>query len=217
MTALRMTTLGHSSIRLESAGGTVVVDPGLFSAPDALDDANAVLITHEHIDHVVPDKLRVAAAANPGLEVWTNPGVAAQFSDLGGRIHPVTHGETFTACGLDVHVYGEKHATIHRDVPLVDNVGFLIDGQVFHPGDALTVPEERVPTLLAPGAAPWAKISELIDYVREVGPDRAYLIHTAILSEPGMEIATRMLTGLAGSPFNRDITAWQRGDTVSLE
>ena len=49
------------------------------------------------------------------------------------------------AAGFDVHVYGRKHAEIHRDIPIIENTGFLVDGEVFHPGDALTVPEDPVP------------------------------------------------------------------------
>lgn len=217
---MRMSTLGHSCVRLERDGITVVIDPGCFSDPDALRGANAVLITHEHIDHVVPDQLRAAAAADPDLEVWTNRHVAAQFADLGGRVHAVTHGDTFTlgghSGGIDVHVHGDKHAVIHRDIPRVDNVGFLLGGLVFHPGDALTVPQERVPTLLTPAGAPWTKLAELVDYVREVGPDQAYLIHSAVLSDAGLAIHSRMLTSLAGEPFGRAIHGWSPGDSTEL-
>lgn len=217
MAELRMTTLGHSCVRLEHGGTTVVIDPGLFSdQKQAYDGAHAVLITHEHIDHVVPDELRAAAGADPDLEIWTNPALAGQLSDLGGRVHAVTHGDTFTVGDLDVHVHGDRHAVIHPDIPVIDNVGFLVGGRVFHPGDALTVPEERVPTLLSPGGAPWAKISELIDYVREVAPDQAYLIHTAVLSEAGLGIASMQLENLAGKPYDRPIHTWEAGDSTVL-
>lgn len=200
---MEFTKLGHSCVRLRAKGVTLVIDPGAFSDPGAVDGADAVLVTHEHFDHVVPDRLRAALAANPELEVWTNPAVAAQFADLGGRVHAVTHGDMFSvggAQGVPVHVYGEKHATIHRDIPLVDNVGFLVDGLVFHPGDALTVPEEPVATLLTPAAAPWLKVAEAVDYVREVAPREALLIHDAVLSDAGRQIHTRLLTGLTESP-----------------
>lgn len=217
MAELRMTTLGHSCVRLEHGGTTVVIDPGIFSdQKKAYDGAHAVLITHEHVDHVVPEELRSAAEAAPDLEIWTNPALAGQLSDLGGRVHAVTHGDTFTVGDLDVHVYGAKHAVIYRDIPVIDNVGFMVGGRIFHPGDALTVPEEKVPTLLSPGGAPWAKISELIDYVREVAPDQAYLIHTAVLSEAGQGIAARLLTEMAGNPYDRSINTWQSGDSVVL-
>ena len=72
---------------------------------------------------------------------------------------------------------------IHPDIPRITNVGYLVDGRVFHPGDALTVPDHPVETLLLPVMAPWSKISEVIDYVREVKPQRAYDIHDALLTD----------------------------------
>ncbi len=51
-----------------------------------------------------------------------------------------------------MQVHGELHAVIHPDIPRVTNVGFLVEGgKVFHPGDALTVPDHPVETLDAPG------------------------------------------------------------------
>ncbi|NUU24753.1 MAG: MBL fold metallo-hydrolase [Streptomycetaceae bacterium] len=212
---MQLTKLGHSCVRIETKGVTLVLDPGAFSPADATEGADAVLITHEHFDHVVPDQLRAALAANPDLEVWTNPAVAAQFADLGGRVHAVTHGDALDIGGVAVHVYGEKHAQIHRDIPLVDNVGFLVDREVFHPGDALTVPEAPVPTLLTPAAAPWLKLAEAADYVREVGPQRAILIHDAILSEAGRDVHTRILTALTESE-NRSVVGAGEGSALTL-
>ena len=190
---MRLTKLGHACVRLEKDGAVLVIDPGAFSGDDALAGASAVLITHEHFDHVVPDKLREAMAAEPGLELWTTGTLAEQFADLGGRVHAVTHGDTFTAAGFDVHAYGSEHAVLHQDIPLVANTGFMIDGQVFHPGDALTVPEDPVHTLLLPVSAPWLKLSEMIDYARAVAPQRGYAIHDALLSDIGLMVLDNFL------------------------
>ena len=152
---MRLTKLGHACVRLEKDGRTLVLDPGAFTEPEALDGADAVLITHEHFDHFEEGRLRAAAEANPGLRIWTNGAVADQLTGLGeGRVRRVGHGDTFTAEGFEVEVHGEWHAQIHPEIPLVGNVGFLVDGQVFHPGDALTVPEREVDTLLLPVHAP---------------------------------------------------------------
>ncbi|MGE5136002.1 MAG: MBL fold metallo-hydrolase [Gemmatimonadota bacterium] len=190
---MRLTKLGHACVRLEKDGAVLVIDPGAFSGDDALDGANAVLITHEHFDHVVPDKLRAAMAADPGLDLWTTASLAEQFADLGGRVHPVTHGDTFTAAGFGVHAYGSEHAVLHQDIPLVANTGFMIDGEVFHPGDALTVPEDPVHTLLLPVSAPWLKLSEMVDYARAVAPQRGFAIHDALLSDIGLMVLDNFL------------------------
>ena len=114
---MRLTKLGHACVRFEKDGAVLVVDPGAFSGDDALTGANAVLITHEHFDHIVPDSLRAALDADPGLQVWSTAAVAGQFPGLADRVHVVDHGDTFTAAGFDVHVYGSEHAVLHQDIP----------------------------------------------------------------------------------------------------
>ena len=212
---MRLTKLGHSCVRLHKDGATLVIDPGGWSGAGALSGADAVLVTHEHPDHLDPDAVRAAMAGNPGLDLWTNASVAGQFGDFGARVHAVDHGDTFTAAGFHVHVYGHDHAQIHRDIPIIINTGFAVDGEVFHPGDALTVPEDRVPTLLLPIAAPWLKASEMIDYAREVAPRRAYAIHDAILNENGIGLMERMMQ-LAAQPSGAAFSRLEPGSTVDL-
>ena len=81
---MRMTKLGHSCVRLERDGQAIVLDPGVWSGADPLAGANAVLITHEHADHLDTGVVRAALERDAGLELWTNAPVAAQFADLGG-------------------------------------------------------------------------------------------------------------------------------------
>jgi L-ascorbate metabolism protein UlaG (beta-lactamase superfamily) len=208
---MRLTKLGHACVRLDKDGAVLVIDPGAFSDPDALAGANAVLITHEHFDHIDADRVRAALTADPGLQLWSTAAVASQLADLGDRVHTVGHGDTFSAAGFDVHVYGSEHAVLHQDIPMIANVGFMLDGEVFHPGDALTVPEDPVNTLLLPASAPWLKLSEMIDYGRTVAPRRGYTIHDALFSETGLMVLGAFL-GMAGSQF----TQLENGGSVDL-
>ncbi|MBW1600598.1 MBL fold metallo-hydrolase [Streptomyces sp. JJ66] len=197
---MRLTKKGHACVRLEREGRALVIDPGNFSEPDAAVGADAVLVTHEHPDHFDEQRLRAALEANPAAQLWTLRSVAEQLgAAFPGRVHTVGHGDTFQAAGFDIEVHGELHAVIHPDIPRVTNVGYLVngvdgvDGALFHPGDALTVPGRPVQTLLLPVHAPWSKLSEVVDYVREVKPRRAYDVHDGLLSEAGLGIYGRML------------------------
>jgi L-ascorbate metabolism protein UlaG (beta-lactamase superfamily) len=212
---MRLTKLGHSCVRLEKDGAALVIDPGIWSGPDAVASADAVLITHEHTDHVDAELVRTAMTGNKGLQMWTNASVASQFADFGSRVHPVEHGDVFQAAGFDVHVYGRDHALIHRDIAIVANTGFAVDGQVFHPGDSLTVPEDPIPTLLIPGNAPWLKVGEMIDYGRAVAPQRGYVIHDALLNASGLGLMERLL-GLAAGPAGGTFTRLEPGTSVEL-
>ncbi|HEY0402161.1 MAG TPA: MBL fold metallo-hydrolase [Blastococcus sp.] len=215
MQIMELTKHGHACIVVSDGDRRIVVDPGVFTDPAALEGATAVLITHEHADHFEPQRLRSALDADPALQVWTNKSVAAQLEGLGDRLHVVGRGDAVSVAGLDVHVYGELHAEIHPDIPRIANVGFLIGGQVFHPGDALTVPDEPVATLLLPLHAPWSKVAEVIDYVRAVDADQAYAVHDGLLNDAGLAI----VGGLLGEKGPGTPTPYSRlapGDSVEL-
>src|SRR5688500_392438 len=192
-----------------------VIDPGGFTEPTALDGASAVLITHEHSDHFVADRVRAALEADGALEIWTNRSVAAQLDGPGSRVHVVGEGDAVTAAGFEVTVHGELHAEIHPDIPRIPNIGFLVDGHVFHPGDALTVPDEPVTTLLLPMHAPWSRTADLIDYVRAVHADQAFGVHDGLLNDTGCGLVTGLL-GERGpgtpTPFSRLVP----GDSAEL-
>ncbi len=211
---MKLTKQGHACVRLQKDDRVIVIDPGVFTPEDdALAGAEAILITHEHPDHLDADRLRRAQADDPALQIFANRAVAEQFTDL--RIRQVGHEDRFSVAGFDIQVYGDLHAVVHPDIPVVANSGFLVEGEVFHPGDSFTVPGQRVPTLLTPCDAPWLKAAEMIDYLRTIAPDRAYSIHDAYVSEIGMGIVGGFLEWAAESA-GADIRVFAAGETVEL-
>ncbi len=183
---MRITKFGHASVRLEHEGTAVVLDPGVFTDPEAVDGVAAVLITHEHPDHLHIDNLRAADAP-----IYTIAAVAdaitADAPDLAERITVVGPGESFDA-GLPVRAVGELHAIIHPELPRLFNSGYVVtlgDQRVYHPGDSLTGPDEAVDVLLVPTSAPWLKASEAIEFARAVKAPRNLAIHDRIYSETG--------------------------------
>jgi L-ascorbate metabolism protein UlaG (beta-lactamase superfamily) len=186
---MRITKFGHACVRVEHDGVALVIDPGGWTGPEAVDGATAVLITHEHPDHYLPDHLRAA-----GVPVFTIAAVAERIRidapDLAERLTVVAPGEEFDA-GLPVRAVGELHAVIHPDLPRFHNSGYVVTagGQaVFHPGDALTGPGQAVDVLCAPVSAPWLKASEAVDFARSVGAARNLAIHDRVYSEAGLGI-----------------------------
>jgi len=208
---MRLIKYTHACVRLEDGERRLVIDPGVWSEPEALDGASAVLITHEHVDHLHPDGLSAALAANPALTVYAHADVAAQLEKLGDAVVTVAAGEAFDAGGFPVRAVGGEHAEIYEGLPGCANIGFVIEG-VYHPGDALFVPDEPVATLLVPTCAPWLKTAEALDFIRAVAPSRAYSIHDAMLSATGEQIIDRWLS-LKG---NTDYARIPVGESVTL-
>ncbi|GLY91394.1 MBL fold metallo-hydrolase [Actinoallomurus iriomotensis] len=211
---MQLTKLGHSCVRLRKDDRTLVIDPGgLTPEDDAITGAEAVLITHEHFDHLEAERLRRALVEDPRLTVYTCRAVADILSDVGDRVRTVGEGDAFTVAGFDVAVVGQKHEIVHPDVPPVENVGFLIDEEVFHPGDAFTV--VRAPTLLVPGQAPWMKAPEMIQYLREVSPRRAYAVHDGLLNDAGLGLLESQLSG-EGKRQDAEFRRLKPGESVPL-
>jgi L-ascorbate metabolism protein UlaG (beta-lactamase superfamily) len=198
---VQLTWLGHSCIRLEKNGFVVVVDAGGVTPRDALDDADAVLVTHEHGDHFQPDLIAARSATRPGLPIWTNKSVALLLDGSGARVHAVGDGDAFSVGGISVHVHGEWHAPIHPDVPRVRNVGFLLERRIFHPGDALTDPHAPVDLLLVPELGLYTKLGNTIDFIRQVRPRRASPIHDTGLDLTGQTGIDGFLAANPTPPF----------------
>lgn len=201
---MRITKFTHACLRIEHDGGVLVIDPGVFSEAEALDGADAVLITHEHVDHVDIEALR--ALKRPELTVHTHADVEAQLTDLDADVYAVAPGDTFVAAGMTIRAHGGRHAVIHPDIPRIVNVGFVIDtpdGPLYHPGDAFHVPDEQIATLFVPVSAPWLKLAEAIDFTRAVQPERAFALHDSLLVDAGQQMVTGHMTRLSGTRYTR--------------
>jgi L-ascorbate metabolism protein UlaG (beta-lactamase superfamily) len=200
---MQVTKYAHSCVRVEHDGGVLVVDPGVHSEPEALDGADAVLITHEHPDHVNPELLARALERRP-FTVNGPASLAGVLGDAAEALTVVAPGESFTAAGVAVRAYGGRHAVIHPDIPVIENLGYLINDVVYHPGDSLDVPEEvPVDTLFAPIHAPWSKFSEVVDFIRAVAPRRAYALHDGLLNDNGFAVLNRQYTALSNTEYQR--------------
>ena len=209
MSTLAMTVWGHAGIRLERDGRALVVDPGTFTDPGILAGADAVLVTHEHADHVDVEGVVTALADGSSAEVWAPGAVVDLLAGAGapaGRLHAVDGGDVVEAAGFAVQVVGHRHATIHPDLEPPANVGYLVDGAVLHPGDAFVpVPDgARVQALALPVSGPWLKLAEAVDYLRQVAPGTAVPVHDAVLSDAGRAVVDRITASLAGDvPYRR--------------
>ena len=220
---MNLTKFTHSCVRLERDGRVLVLDPGNFSeVEEALRGAHAVLITHEHPDHIDRERVLPQLRDNGELQLYAPAGLAAELraaageSGGAGRIPEVEVNSSFTAAGFQVQSFGSQHALIHPLIPVVANLGYLIEGAVYHPGDSFTVPAGvHVPTLLVPIHAPYSKVAEVIDFVIACRAERAYPIHDSLLTPAGLDLVEGHVTRL-GKLYGTAYRHLVPGDTVQL-
>lgn len=197
---MEITKHTHATVVLSKGDTSLVIDPGAYTpnSAEVIADTTAVLITHDHPDHFDAGILNAALAAQADLRVWAPASVVEALDSHDGRVVAVSAGDVFQAAGFEVAVLGESHAPIHPDMPRMDNVGYVVDSTVYHPGDSYVVPEAAIDVLLVPTSGPWAKLDEAIDFVRSVKPTRALQIHDLMLSDAGRQMFSQIIGDMSG-------------------
>jgi len=192
---MNLTRLGHACLLVETPSTRILIDPGNFSSSwHGLTGLDAILITHQHPDHVDVDNIGTVIGANSEARLIVEPAVA----ELLGVHTPDTAvvGDHLELGELSVEVVGGEHAVIHDRIPRVGNVGFILresDGPaLFHPGDSYTTSPSGIDLLALPLTAPWARVAMTIDFANAVRPARVVPIHDAILSAEGRPVYMRM-------------------------
>lgn len=201
---MKLTKLEHAALILEHSGKKLYIDPGSFTtALTDTENAAGVVITHEHADHWTPEQLGRILALNPDVPIFGPAGVAAAATGYNVRV--VAAGDTAEAGPFRLRFFGARHAVIHESIPVVDNIGVLVNDEFYYAGDAFTIPEgAQVGTLAVPAGAPWMKISEAMDYVLAVKPRRSFTTHEMLLSRAGKDLSNariRTVTEQGGGEF----------------
>jgi L-ascorbate metabolism protein UlaG (beta-lactamase superfamily) len=201
---MRVTHLGHASVLVEVADVRILLDPGGWS-PQAQEqrDLHAVLVTHQHPDHLDVDRLPELLRANPDAMVLTDPDTAQLLRDKGVEATAVRAGQEHSVGAATVTGVGELHALIHDDIPRIHNTGMRIAAEgeptFFHAGDALDGEPGAVDVLAFPLSAPWARSRDMTAFLRRLAARHAVPVHDGGLSARGRQLYLSQAANL-GSP-----------------
>lgn len=192
---MKLTKYEHACFAVEQNGQTLVVDPGNFTTDLSISsDIIAVVLTHEHADHLDPKLLEAIVRQNPKAVVVAHPSVTSQLDSY--KTQSVVSGQEISVGPFKLRFYGDEHAIIHPDIDSVANLGVFINDTLYYPGDAFVKPNAPVDVLALPVGAPWLKISEPIDFARAIKPRFAFPVHDAVLSGFGQATADRLIKRL---------------------
>lgn len=211
---MKLTKYEHACIVLEEQGKKLIIDPGAYSTSfGELADVAAIVVTHQHADHIDAEKFKQLHAANPEALVLAPAAVQEQYSEL--PITPVVAGEGLSAGPFHLEFFGGQHAIIHPSIPQIQNLGVLVNDTLYYPGDSFAEPDRAVKVLAAPAGAPWMKISEGIDFITSVKAALVIPTHDAVLSDIGKQIHDNALSNAAeqaGGEYRR----LQPGETIEI-
>lgn len=212
---MRLTKFEHAALLLEESGKKLFIDPGSFTSP-LTDTANtvAVVITHEHADHWTPEQLKRVLELNPEAPIFAPEGVARAAADFDVTV--VHAGDTVEAGPFTLRFFGGRHAVIHESIPVVDNLGVLVNDELYYAGDSFVIPDGvELDVLAVPAGAPWMKVAETMDYVLATKPKRTFPTHEMVLSRAGKDLSNGRIAW-ATEQNGGEFFALEPGDSLDL-
>jgi L-ascorbate metabolism protein UlaG (beta-lactamase superfamily) len=213
---MNITKFGHCCLLIEVKGVRILTDPGNYNTTPEVERVDAILITHEHPDHLHVESLQVVLGKNPAVRVFSHAGVGKILDDAGISYTLISDGEAVVVKGVSIESSGSVHACIHHDLPAVQNTGFYIDETLFYPGDSFHNPKKDITILALPVAGPWMKLEEAIEYAKLIKPKVVFPVHDGMLRQEHQLGPTRRLPTLLLEPLGIKFVDMTEGSTKNL-
>jgi L-ascorbate metabolism protein UlaG (beta-lactamase superfamily) len=187
MNLMKITKHGHACLEVLIESQTLIIDPGSYTEElTGLGTVVAVVITHKHDDHCEEAKIAKIKKDNPAVQIFGTSEVAARLPGL--EVTTVYHGDYYEVGSFRLEFFGDMHQIIHQSIPLIQNTAVLVNGDLYYAGDSYTPPDVKVKALACPTSAPWLKIGDVMDYIKEVKPAICFPTHNALLSQLGHDL-----------------------------
>ena len=208
---LEITFVGHGTLMLSFSGMVIHIDPfGKLTDYEQLPDADLILITHEHGDHL--DLGAIAAIRKNSTVIIANPAAASKIQ--GAEV--MKNGQKKTVMSLPIEAVPAYNVVHKRDngepfhPPGRDN-GYVVtfgDKRVYIAGDTENIEEMKslgqVDIAFIPANLPYTMTPEMAaDAARKIGPGILYPYHygdtdvakiTELLKDmPGVEVRIRSM------------------------
>ena len=181
--SMNITKLGHCCLVLEDNGMKILTDPGNFTVEQvkAAQGINTILITHEHQDHFHVESVQAVLENNPGAAIVSNSAVAKLLAEKNIQCTVIGDTQSAEVNGMLIEGFGREHAPIYGAVGSVENTGYFVGNKFYFPGDAFYDPKKPIDVLALPTAGQWMKISETIDFAKQVKPRTAFPVHDGMI------------------------------------
>lgn len=172
---MKVTRYFQSCLLIESNGVRILIDPS-GQEKDRLDEfgkLDAVFYTHEHMDHF--DAGMAQQFVEEGVAaVYANASTAKQVK---ASVTAVEDGKEYNVQGIKVKAIDLPHCLMVDGSTSVQNTGYLVNGELFHPGDGAELAGLTVKTLAVPLNGPDISPHDAFKFGKQVGAENLIPIH----------------------------------------
>ena len=181
---MRITKYIHSCLVIEKGSDKILFDPGVFSfvegkvKPDQFQSIQAIILTHNHPDHIAPDALKEIINNNPQATVLANSEIVGKLAEKDITAEVFETGQRSVA-GFMLKAFDAPHEKILAD-ELPQNTAYTIDDNILHPGDSLSknlYELKGTPILCLPVMAPWETELQTFEFAKKLAPQHVVPIH----------------------------------------
>jgi len=181
----------HSCLLIENKGKKLLIDPGAYCfienkiKPSDIGPVDAILITHNHQDHYSPEAVRVIARMRSPV-ILAGEEIGSLLEGENFEYQPVSGGEVITVAGFTIRSFEAAHGPLPAVLP--NNLGFLINETILHPGDSYNVHDAgRLEVLALPVGGTWARLVDSLEFAKRLKPKTIIPIHDAMLKDFALE------------------------------
>lgn len=211
---MKITKFEHAFLVVEESSEQLLIDPGIYSPSlPNLENVVGIVLTHTHDDHSYLPHISALTIKFPKLRIFGPADVAAKLGEI--AVEVVSHGSHIEVGAFSLDFFGDQHLEIHRSIPLVQNVGVLVNSKLYYPGDSYTQCDYSFEVLACPSAAPWMKISDLIDFLEVARPKQAFATHNAILNDNGHALQNNRIKEIV-TKHGGQFSFLTEGDSLAL-
>ena len=177
-----LTWLGHAAFRWEGGGVTLYLDP--WQIPSESHDADLVLISHPHFDHL--DPASVAKIVKADAEIVTVADCASKLKEAGitNSVHVVKPGDKLQVKGVAIEVIPAYNISKKFHTKESGWAGFVLEVngvRLYHAGDTDFIPEMhglKVDVALLPVSGTYVMTAEeAAQAARAINPKVAIPMH----------------------------------------
>ena len=180
---VKITPVYHASLEIEAGGKVIIIDPAKPANFSGLPQADLVLITDIHGDHMDPDLIRQIVDRNQAA-VYAHAEIVAKLREKDVPATEFSSG-TRKIGSFQVRAIPAPHEAILSPT-LPANTAYLVNERLLHPGDsyAAALRDFRaVPLFALPITAPWTTEIGTAAFADELAPKRILPIHDGYVKQ----------------------------------